>query len=495
MSIVRPFPACPCAAALVAVAVLASPSPAASLADQLQNASKTGNLANALVTQLVRTAVRGADFPATATTASFTYEFDFALASFRRSSTSLGPEFMERSETIGKGRFDIGVLYLFANFATLDGNNLEGSRLGPETFKLSNSGAIITQEATFSKFTLASNVVSFNGTYGLTDHWDVNVLVPIVSTTLDAAGVSSTRIAGNVSGISQPFGVDDSAFGVGDVLLRTKYRLADTRFAKMAAGLTARLPTGNEDNFQGLGDFVLTPLFIASRAVGQNDVHLNVGFDIDAQHLGQSRVRYAVGVTLHVVDRVAFLLDFLGSSGVVDNTFTTESGQTAVVARSDDVFAAPGLKIEILRLGGGIPGCPGSPHVQWPAGQGAPRRRYRVHVLVPPVLRHVEQTQNQNFSYLLIRSAAMVVPVCESRGGGVTAMSDVLIALRTISSTPAASLWVGGRMPPIVRRRSSAKEARAAVEQSSELTRATRVPSLQERSRRILLKSPLSSPT
>jgi len=241
------------------------------------------------------------------------------------------------------------VLYLFANFKTLDGDDLEGSRLGPETFKLSNSGAIITQEATFSKFTLASNVVSFNGTYGLTDRWDVNVLVPIVWTTLNAAGLSSTRIAGNVSGISTPFEVDDSAFGVGDVLLRTKYRVAVTRFAKMAVGLTARLPTGNEDNFQGLGDFVLTPLFIASRNVGPHDIHLNVGFDIDTQDLDRSRVRYAVGVTFQVIDRVALLLDFLGSSGVADDTFTTEAGQTDVVSRSDDVFAAPGLKIEISR--------------------------------------------------------------------------------------------------------------------------------------------------
>jgi hypothetical protein len=88
-----------------------------------------------------------------------------------------------------------------------------------------------------------------------------------------------------------------------------------------------------------------------SPAPEQNDVHLNVGFDVDTQHLGRSRVRYAVGVTLHVIDRVAFLVDFLGSSGVADETFTTGAGQTGVVARSDDVFAAPSLKIEISGSG------------------------------------------------------------------------------------------------------------------------------------------------
>ncbi len=111
---------------------------------------------------------------------------------------------MERSETIGKGRFDIGVLYLFANFATLDGNNLEGSRLGPETFKLSNSRAIITQEATFSKFMLASNVCRSTGRTGSPDHWDVNVLVPM------SRGRCTAVLScgcGNVTGIWQPFGV------------------------------------------------------------------------------------------------------------------------------------------------------------------------------------------------------------------------------------------------------------------------------------------------
>src|SRR5262245_34621001 len=109
----RALPSTMWVATLTTIAFLASPGHAASLADQLQSASQTGNLANVLVAQRVRSAVRGADFPATATSPSFTYEFDPVLDTFKRSSTSLGPEFMERSETIGKGRFQVDVLYLF----------------------------------------------------------------------------------------------------------------------------------------------------------------------------------------------------------------------------------------------------------------------------------------------------------------------------------------------------------------------------------------------
>jgi hypothetical protein len=335
-----------CAATILAAIALATPTHASSLAEELQHASMTGNLANAPVTLLVRTAVRGADFPATATTPSFSYEFNPETGTFERLSLSLGPAFAERAETVGRGRFDIGVVYLFANFKTLDGNSLEGLRLGPETLEL-KSGAIITQQATFSKFTLASHVASLNATYGLTDRWDVNLLLPIVSTSLDAAGRSTTQIAGNVGGISSQFEVDDSAFGVGDVLLRTKYHVADTSLAKLAVGLTARLPTGRKEDFQGLGDFVLTPLFVASRTLGRHDIHVNLGFDVNTDDPQRDRVRYAVGATLQLTDRIALLMDIIGSSGVAADTFTDQSGHQDEVPRSDDVFAAPSIKFEL----------------------------------------------------------------------------------------------------------------------------------------------------
>jgi len=336
-----------CGATLSFVLTLARPTLGSPLAEQLQRASRTGNLANALVTRLVRTAVRGADFPATATTPSFTYEFDPSTGTYVRSSTSLGPEFAERSETIGRGRFDFGMGYLFVDFKTLDGNSLEGSRLGPETLELPRSRAIITQAVTFSKFTLTSHVMSLSATYGLTDRWDVNLLLPVVSTSLDAAGQSSSQIAGNVGGISTPFRVDDSRFGIGDVLLRTKYHVANTRLANIAVGLTARLPAGRKEDFQGLGDFVLTPSFVASHTLGRHDIHMNLGFDVNTDDPQRDRVRYAMGATLQLSDRVAFLADILGSSGVAADTFTDQSGHRDEVARSDDVFAAPGFKFEL----------------------------------------------------------------------------------------------------------------------------------------------------
>ena len=243
-----------CAVAVIALtALLATPARGSSLAEQLLRASTTGNLANAVVTRLVRTAVRGADFPATATTPSFTYEFNPELGTFERSSLSLGPQFAERSETIGKAHFDIGLVYLSADFKTLDGRGLEGSRLGPETVEIPRSRAIITQEATFSKFTLVSHVATLNVTYGLMDRWDVNLLLPAVSTSLDTTGQSSTQIAGNVGAVSTQFQVADSAFGVGDILLRTKYHLANAPFANMALGLTVRLPTGRKDDSRSPG--------------------------------------------------------------------------------------------------------------------------------------------------------------------------------------------------------------------------------------------------
>jgi outer membrane putative beta-barrel porin/alpha-amylase len=90
--------------------------------------------------------------------------------------------------------------------------------------------------------------------------------------------------------------VDDDAVGVGDVLLRTKYHFLSSNGLNLASGLGLRLPTGDEDDFQGLDDFVVTPFLAASQEYGRFDFHLQVGVDINADDTERSRVRYGAGV-------------------------------------------------------------------------------------------------------------------------------------------------------------------------------------------------------
>ena len=75
-----------------------------------------------LVTQL---APNAADFPAISTAPGFTYRYNPDLEEFERASTSLGPIFVERAETIGKGRFDVGAAYSYVDFKQLEGEDLD----------------------------------------------------------------------------------------------------------------------------------------------------------------------------------------------------------------------------------------------------------------------------------------------------------------------------------------------------------------------------------
>jgi hypothetical protein len=76
-----------------------------------------------LVQQLAPAA---ADFPAVSTVPGLTFRYNNELQAFERSSGSLGPVYVERPQTIGRGKLDVGFSYLFQDFDQLDGANLDG---------------------------------------------------------------------------------------------------------------------------------------------------------------------------------------------------------------------------------------------------------------------------------------------------------------------------------------------------------------------------------
>src|ERR1043166_5480256 len=66
-----------------------------------------------------------AEFPAISTPPGLTFRYDPDTQLFERSSTSLGPVFVERAQTLGRGKFDLGVSYLFIDFEEWQGNDLD----------------------------------------------------------------------------------------------------------------------------------------------------------------------------------------------------------------------------------------------------------------------------------------------------------------------------------------------------------------------------------
>ena len=188
------------------------------------------------------------------------------------------------------------------------------------------------------RFDLTSHVFTFSGSYGLTDHLDVNLLVPLFFTTLDLRAINTESGATGAT--------ESSAFGVGDIFLRAKYRFCELLGAGFAAGLVLRLPSGNEGDFQGRGRTTVTPSLIASRTWGPLEAHTSVGVEADTDPVEASRARYELGWVFNVVEYVAIFADVVGNS-----KFT--GGETLPIAfpRTDIVDGIVGLKVEVGRRG------------------------------------------------------------------------------------------------------------------------------------------------
>ncbi len=284
-----------------------------------------------------------ADFPAISTVPGLTFRYNADIQAFERSSNSLGSIYVERPQTLGRGKFDFGISYLHLDFAGLNGTDLDklafnGLRHG----ECCNGAAFedATASVSFNRFELTSHVMTLSGTYGITDNWDVNVLLPVIVTTMDlsaTAQINDVPFDPDGAGPQNfPQGVhffpnntkqqtvssSDEQAGVGDLQLRTKYHFLSDDSRNAAAGFNLRLPTGNAMNFQGLDDVVLSPYVAMAQEFGQFDVHGILGFDVYGGNVDRSRVRYALGGTYQPVENVALIADVIGSSSLSTQTVT-----------------------------------------------------------------------------------------------------------------------------------------------------------------------------
>jgi hypothetical protein len=319
---------------------------------------------------------QAADFPAISTVPGFTYQYNPTLQIFEPVRGSMGPIFVERPQTLGRGRFDFGVAYAYVDFSQLDGRDLDDQSFvlehndccgGPETpdFPGFEEDTIVVN---FDKFDLESNVISLFGSYGLTDNLDLNILLPVVYTSLHVGATAQiTNTTGPVhffdnttQRITENRSTSDDHFGVGDLLVRSKLRLPDLGRVHLAAGLSLRFPTGSQDDFQGFGDFTLTPFATAATDISQLNFHASTGFEIDPEDTSRSRVRYGAGVAWQVIERANLIVDVIGNSNLTDESLELDvpqfnqdgqvigSEHVSQSFRTDIVDIVPGLKVNLF---------------------------------------------------------------------------------------------------------------------------------------------------
>jgi hypothetical protein len=300
-------------------------------------------------------------FPIGSSSGGFSYAFDPTLGTLRRSTSSFGPLFAERAATVGRGRFNAGFNYQHASYDKFEGSTLEDGSIkfflrhqeccgvsGPAVppffgVDANPDGSLLSPffegdviEAALS-LSVASDVVSVFGNYGLTDRWDVGVAVPFVHVDMDAT-VQATirRLATGANPLihtfeagsdvpTRTFSSGGSATGLGDIELRTKYRLWDFGAGGgLAAAADFRLPTGNEDDLLG-GSSQVKVFFVESAGTNRISQHVNIGYTfstgeaapltvtpIGATPSLPDELNYSAGVEFVVEPRVTIIGDIVG---------------------------------------------------------------------------------------------------------------------------------------------------------------------------------------
>jgi len=208
--------------------------------------------------------------PVSSSSSGFTYHFNPDLGTVERASETFGPFFVERALTSGAGQASFGFTFQYANFQSLDGNDLR-------------SGAFVTVANQFTDerqpfdvenltLDIRTRTATFFGNVGVTNRLDIGVAVPLVR--LDISGTRLNTYRGTTALLAR---ASATTTGFGDVAVRPKIRLTPEGPAAFSAAVEARLPTGREEDLLGAGELAVRWLGLASYESGAASVYGNVG--------------------------------------------------------------------------------------------------------------------------------------------------------------------------------------------------------------------------
>jgi hypothetical protein len=234
-----------------------------------------------------------ANTPVGATSSGVTYSFVGGLPV--KTSTSGGPIFGERAQTLGRGRFFVG-----ANITGMHFERLRGVRMDDILFTFTHDNTPPTDTLGSPYFendvirvrvAMSVNLIvsTFVASYGVVDGVDLSVAVPVVHTAMQGTSVATIIPAGfpsphrfggtdSMPVMTAVAGMDGSATGIGDIAARLKVNLAQSNAFGVAILMDARFPTGNEGNLLGSGGFSGRGLGIVSAKFGTVTPHLNLGY-------------------------------------------------------------------------------------------------------------------------------------------------------------------------------------------------------------------------
>jgi hypothetical protein len=264
--------------------------------------------------------------------------FDFAEGKAVRSSLSLGPIIGERAPTIGKGRVNISTSYTNIDYTQLDGRDVSDLTIDLSHQDIPNVALPFENDEIelHLNLNLQQEILSFAATYGVTERLDVGVLIPLIN--IKGSVYSEAHIIDNGgAGIHQfnPTGespVDSNnaeATGVGDILIRAKWRAFDrvggTPFDAALVGQIA-LPTGDKYDLLGAGSASIYVGGAVSGEFGKITPHLNLGYELftdeeSTSGIERSNVRMLLGADINATKNFSIASDIIARWEKDDDKF------------------------------------------------------------------------------------------------------------------------------------------------------------------------------
>ena len=262
-------------------------------------------------------------------------------------STSSGPIFAERAQTMGRGRVLAGISRTGFRFATLRGVDMGDINLVFTHQNVDFPGCdaqfggdctlygIPRLENDAMDFHLSMDldvrVTSLYVTYGVSNRFDFSVVVPIVQAEFRGESDAQIRPFGGDSAVHYFAGTPanpvlsahrqslGSSSGLGDVALRFKLNLRDTPASSFAILADGRFPTGSEEDLLGAGKFSGRALLILNSKFGDFSPHLNAGYLYHAAKEQNDAVLGTVGFDQRLADPITLALDLVTELQVGDS--------------------------------------------------------------------------------------------------------------------------------------------------------------------------------
>jgi hypothetical protein len=223
--------------------------------------------------------------------------FSFAAGVPVKTSSSAGPIFGERAQTLGRGRFFIGANVTGLHFDRLRGVPLDNVVLN---FVHEDNDPVglgdPSYEADLIEVRVAMDIDLLVSTvfasWGMVDGVDLSVSVPFVHTSVKGSSIAQVVPFGSGTATPHYFGTDPSgdpiltavaategsATGIGDIAGRLKINVVQSRAVGVGLLVDARFPTGDEANLLGSGRFAGRGIGIVSLRFGSISPHANIGY-------------------------------------------------------------------------------------------------------------------------------------------------------------------------------------------------------------------------